>query len=136
MYSCILNLGPGQGLSCLCETGGGGELCGLSCCRPRPNQTPAPGPIAEQLTDKARKDGSWVVLQNCHLAPSWMTTMEKIIEGFTDDNCKRCDLCIVCVCARARGCECICGFVYCVCVRARGCECICVCGCECVRMRL
>ena len=43
------------------------------------------GPIAERMLDGARKKGTWVVLQNCHLAPSWMTAMETIAENMTVD---------------------------------------------------
>ena len=44
------------------------------------------GPIAEALIAKAREEGTWVVLQNCHLAPSFMTRLEQICEQTNAEN--------------------------------------------------
>ncbi|KAG2482389.1 hypothetical protein HYH03_018685 [Edaphochlamys debaryana] len=44
------------------------------------------GPKAAALIDAARKAGTWVLLQNCHLAPSWMTALEKICESIRPEN--------------------------------------------------
>jgi dynein heavy chain len=37
------------------------------------------------MISRAKEEGTWVMLQNCHLAVSWMTAMEKICEEFTPE---------------------------------------------------
>lgn len=37
------------------------------------------GRIAEQLISVAKTEGRWVLLQNCHLARTWMPRLEKIV---------------------------------------------------------
>ncbi|KAM9332808.1 dynein axonemal heavy chain 1-like [Pholidichthys leucotaenia] len=39
------------------------------------------GPWAETLMHSAMEKGQWVFFQNCHLAPSWMPNLERLIEN-------------------------------------------------------
>ncbi len=38
------------------------------------------GDNAKRAIEKAMKNGGWVLLQNCHLATSWLSELEKIVE--------------------------------------------------------
>ncbi|XP_038005283.1 dynein heavy chain 1, axonemal [Motacilla alba alba] len=39
------------------------------------------GPRAEAMLHSAMEQGNWVFFQNCHLAPSWMPSLERLIEA-------------------------------------------------------
>lgn len=38
------------------------------------------GPIAERVIETSARTGEWVCLQNCHLALSWLSKLEQIVE--------------------------------------------------------
>jgi dynein heavy chain len=42
------------------------------------------GPKAEKLIKTFSNTGGWVLLQNCHLAASWMSELERLCEEITD----------------------------------------------------
>ncbi|XP_060766195.1 dynein axonemal heavy chain 1 [Neoarius graeffei] len=47
------------------------------------------GPWAEEMMHGAMDKGHWVFFQNCHLAPSWMPSLERLIENIVPDKVHR-----------------------------------------------
>ncbi|KNE63057.1 hypothetical protein AMAG_08223 [Allomyces macrogynus ATCC 38327] len=47
------------------------------------------GPRAEALLREGMEKGLWILLQNCHLAPSWMPTLDKLVDAITPDKVHR-----------------------------------------------
>eukprot|EP00743_Colponemidia_sp_Colp-15_P013014 GILK01014977.1.p1 GENE.GILK01014977.1~~GILK01014977.1.p1 ORF type:complete len:804 (-),score=66.06 GILK01014977.1:148-2559(-) len=47
------------------------------------------GKKAEELLREGMEKGQWVLLQNCHLAISWMPTLESIVESFDENKIKK-----------------------------------------------
>ncbi|KAL0019092.1 hypothetical protein WJX77_000912 [Trebouxia sp. C0004] len=47
------------------------------------------GPKAEKVLIAGMEKGQWVCLQNCHLAVSWMPSLERIVEGIGPDTCHK-----------------------------------------------
>ncbi|KAJ8259834.1 hypothetical protein GJAV_G00174010 [Gymnothorax javanicus] len=47
------------------------------------------GPWAEDMMHKAMEKGHWVFFQNCHLAPSWMPSLERLIENIDPNKVHR-----------------------------------------------
>ncbi|XP_071446254.1 dynein axonemal heavy chain 6 [Hetaerina americana] len=43
------------------------------------------GPVAEKMINLGTQRGEWVFLQNCHLATSWMNSMEQIIQKISEE---------------------------------------------------
>ena len=43
------------------------------------------GPKALNMVANGKKSGDWVLLQNCHLAKSWMTTLESLVDELAAD---------------------------------------------------
>uniref|UniRef100_A0A8C4W521 Dynein axonemal heavy chain 1 n=1 Tax=Gopherus evgoodei TaxID=1825980 RepID=A0A8C4W521_9SAUR len=47
------------------------------------------GPRAEAMMRSAMERGKWVFFQNCHLAPSWMPSLERLMESINPDKVHR-----------------------------------------------
>ncbi|CAL8092579.1 unnamed protein product [Calicophoron daubneyi] len=47
------------------------------------------GPRAEELMRAAMERGIWVFFQNCHLAPSWMPVLERLVKQIDKDRVHR-----------------------------------------------
>ena len=42
--------------------------------------------VATEMIEMGKREGNWVLLQNCHLFKSWMPALEEICEKFKEDD--------------------------------------------------
>ena len=54
--------------------------CWLHICLSSATECVMQGPMAEVMMKAAMDRGHWVFFQNCHLAPSWMPGLDRLIE--------------------------------------------------------
>jgi dynein heavy chain len=47
------------------------------------------GPRAEALLEEAMMKGMWLLLQNCHLSPSWMPNLDRIVDNMSPEKVHR-----------------------------------------------
>eukprot|EP01116_Phalansterium_solitarium_P020979 TRINITY_DN6371_c0_g2_i1.p1 TRINITY_DN6371_c0_g2~~TRINITY_DN6371_c0_g2_i1.p1 ORF type:complete len:1126 (-),score=417.17 TRINITY_DN6371_c0_g2_i1:326-3703(-) len=47
----------------------------------------AQGPVAEKMIELAIDKGQWVLIQNCHVCPEWLPTLEKLVRELPVDRC-------------------------------------------------
>ena len=45
------------------------------------------GPLAESLIGVGVDSGTWVCLQNCHLATSWLPSLQRVVEELSEETC-------------------------------------------------
>ncbi|CAD7958093.1 unnamed protein product [Amoebophrya sp. A120] len=43
------------------------------------------GPRAHRMIEQGRREGKWILLQNCHLCKSWMPSLEKLVDVIQAD---------------------------------------------------
>lgn len=45
------------------------------------------GDQAQQLVEAGYQRGFWIMLQNCHLLPAWLTTLGRLLQGAPETYC-------------------------------------------------
>ena len=68
------------------------------------------GPKAAEVIESGSARGLWVMLQNCHLLPKWLKTLEKILDKLEKPHKVHLRTLNLCVCMHA--CLYLCMFVY------------------------
>ena len=66
------------------------------------------GPKAAEVIESGAARGLWVMLQNCHLLPKWLKTLEKILDKLEKPHKVHLHLC---ECTRIHACSYLCMFV-------------------------
>ncbi len=69
------------------------------------------GPKAAEVIESGAARGLWVMLQNCHLLPKWLKTLEKILDKLEKPHKVHLRTLYLCVCVCMHACTCLCMLV-------------------------